>query len=61
MEGSALSRRIIGENSKMDPKSQGMVESVNDWWIDEEEEELDDLITEMQKRKRMVNQKRSSR
>lgn len=45
----------------MDPKSQRMVESVNDWWIDEEEEELDDLITEMQKRKRMVNQKRSSR
>ncbi len=45
----------------MDPKSQGMVESVNDWWIDEEEEELDDLINDMQKRKRMVNQKRSSR
>jgi len=38
-----------------------MVESVNDWWIDEEEEELDDLINDMQKRKRMVNQKRSSR
>ena len=45
----------------MDPESQRMAESVTDWWIDEEEEELDDLISDMKKRKRMVNQKRSSR
>jgi len=45
----------------MDPETQGMAESMNDWWIDEEEEELDELINTMQKRKRMVNQKRSSR
>ena len=45
----------------MDLEPQGMAESVNDWWIDEEEEELDDLISDMKKRKRMVNQKRSSR
>lgn len=45
----------------MDFKTQGMVESVNDPWIDEEEEELDELINNLQKRKRMVNQKRSGR
>lgn len=45
----------------MDPETQRMVESVNDWWIDEEEEELDELINNLQKHKRMVNQKRSGR
>ena len=45
----------------MDPEAQGMAESVKDWWIDEEEDELDQAINELQKRKRMVNQKRSSR
>ena len=45
----------------MDIESQGMAEHMNDWWVDEEEEELDELINEMRKKKRMVNQKRSSR
>ena len=38
-----------------------MAKSMNDWWIDEEEEELDDLINDIRKNKRMVNQKRSNR
>lgn len=45
----------------MDSETQGMAESVSEWWIDEEEEELDELINNLQKRKRMVNQKRSGR
>ena len=45
----------------MDYEAQGVAESVNEWWIDEEEEELDELINDLQKRKRMVNQKRSGR
>ena len=45
----------------MDIESQRVVKSVNDWLVDEEEEELDDFISTMQKRKRMVNQKRSNR
>ena len=45
----------------MDIESQRMAQFVNDLIIDEEEDELDDLINEMRKRKRMVNQKRSNR
>lgn len=45
----------------MDVETPRMAESVNDWWVEEEEEELDHLINTMQKRKRMVNQKRSNR
>lgn len=45
----------------MDIESQRMAEFMNDWWVDEEEEELDEIINNMKKHKRMVNQKRSNR
>ena len=45
----------------MDNGSSRMAQSMKDWWVDEEEEELDDAINDLRKRKRMVNQKRSSR
>lgn len=45
----------------MDIESQRMAEHMNDWWVDEEEDELDEIINDMRKKKRMVNQKRSSR
>jgi len=34
---------------------------MSEWWIDEEEEELDELINDLRKQKRIVNQKRSNR
>lgn len=61
MEGPTVIRRIFRENGKVDNKSSRMAKSMNDWWIDEEEEELDDLINDIRKNKRMVNQKRSNR
>jgi hypothetical protein len=38
-----------------------MANSMSEWWIDEEEEELDELINDLRKQKRIVNQKRSNR
>jgi hypothetical protein len=38
-----------------------MADAMSEWWIDEEEEELDELINDLRKQKRIVNQKRSNR